>query len=124
MTTASFIRKWLANPEKHYDEHCRNEMLDDLYSVIEQAQTKQKLNIHGVSGKRPDLHCQNACDWPNCTLPKCVVKSSAACANGGVDKTVSAGNETIDFAMYLTGHDEATITQMKLDWERSLSGRF
>jgi hypothetical protein len=48
MTTAAFIRKWLANPEKHYDEHCRNEMLDDLYSVIEQAHTKQKLNIHGV----------------------------------------------------------------------------
>jgi hypothetical protein len=53
MTTAAFIRKWLANPEKHYDEHCRNEMLDDLYSVIEQAQTEQKLNIHGVSGKQP-----------------------------------------------------------------------
>jgi hypothetical protein len=50
MTTAAFIRKWLANPEKHYDEHCRNEMLDDLYSVIEQAQTEQKLNVHGVGG--------------------------------------------------------------------------
>jgi hypothetical protein len=48
MTTAAFIRKWLANPEKHYDEHCRNEMLDDLYSVIEQTQPKQKLNVHGV----------------------------------------------------------------------------
>jgi hypothetical protein len=55
MTTAAFIRKWLANPEKHYDEHCRNEMLDDLYSVIEQAQPKQKLNIHGVMQAGSDV---------------------------------------------------------------------
>ena len=28
-------------------------------------------------------------------------------------------NELIEFAMYLTGHDRATIEQMYADWNRS-----
>jgi hypothetical protein len=47
MTREAFIRKWLANPEKQYDEHCKNEMRDDLDKVIEY--TQQQLNIHAVS---------------------------------------------------------------------------
>ena len=38
MTREGFIRKWLANPQKHYDEHCRDEMREDLDKVIEYAQ--------------------------------------------------------------------------------------
>lgn len=30
MTREAFIRKWLANAEKQYNEQCRNEMRDDL----------------------------------------------------------------------------------------------
>ena len=37
MTRESFIRKWLANPQKQYNEQCRDEMRDDLDLVIEAA---------------------------------------------------------------------------------------
>jgi len=70
-------------------EYSLNDVLRAMDEFANEILSEQKLLQHGVSGKRPDLHCQNACDWPNCTLPKCVVKSSAACANGAVDKTVS-----------------------------------
>lgn len=35
MTREAFIRKWLANPQKQYNEQCRDEMRDDLDLVIE-----------------------------------------------------------------------------------------
>lgn len=41
MTREAFIRKWLSNPEKQYDEHCRNEMRDDLDMVIKHAYIEQ-----------------------------------------------------------------------------------
>ena len=37
MTREAFIRKWLANPQKQYNEQCRDEMRDDLDLVIESA---------------------------------------------------------------------------------------
>ena len=37
MTREAFIRKWLANPQKQYNEQCRDEMRDDLDLVIEAA---------------------------------------------------------------------------------------
>jgi hypothetical protein len=37
MTREAFIKKWLANPAKQYNEQCRDEMRDDLYKVIEYA---------------------------------------------------------------------------------------
>lgn len=53
MTRESFIRKWLANPQKQYNEQCRDEMRDDLDLVIEAA-LRQPL----VSG---ELNCEH--DW-------------------------------------------------------------
>jgi hypothetical protein len=54
MTREAFIRKWLANPQKQYDEHCRDEMRDDLDKVIEYAQQQVKnLNIHDINGSLP-----------------------------------------------------------------------
>lgn len=49
MTREAFIRKWLANPQKQYNEQCRDEMRDDLDLVIEAA-LRQPL----VSGSLPD----------------------------------------------------------------------
>jgi len=37
MTRESFIRKWLANPQKQYNEQCRDEMRDDLDLVIQHS---------------------------------------------------------------------------------------
>ena len=37
MTREAFIRKWLGNPQKQYNEQCRDEMRDDLDLVIEAA---------------------------------------------------------------------------------------
>ena len=37
MTRDKFIRKWLANPQKQYNEQCRDEMLEDLDLVIKAA---------------------------------------------------------------------------------------
>jgi hypothetical protein len=37
MTREAFIKKWLANPQKQYNEQCRDEMRDDLDLVIETA---------------------------------------------------------------------------------------
>ena len=34
MTREKFIKKWLANPAKEYNEHCKDEMRNDLDSVI------------------------------------------------------------------------------------------
>jgi hypothetical protein len=55
--------------------------------------TKQKLNIHGVSGKRPDCpYCMEPIsermieEWTNWLR-----NAKAACANGAVDKTVRGG---------------------------------
>lgn len=50
MTREAFIRKWLANPQKQYDEHNRDEMRNDLDMVIEYAQQQVKnLNMPAVS---------------------------------------------------------------------------
>jgi hypothetical protein len=92
MTTAAFIRKWLANPEKHYDEHCRNEMLDDLYSVIEQAQTEQKLNVHGIMQGQPSCPKCGKIDWiysPKDECVKCLTcwEAARSVANEAEDKT-------------------------------------
>ena len=49
MTREAFIRKWLANPQKQYNEQCRDEMRDDLDKVIDYAQQQVKnLNIPAV----------------------------------------------------------------------------
>ena len=49
MTREAFIRKWLANPQKQYNEQCRDEMRDDLDNVIDCAQQQVKnLNIPAV----------------------------------------------------------------------------
>lgn len=40
MTRDKFIRKWLANPQKQYNEQCRDEMRDDLDLVIQAAISK------------------------------------------------------------------------------------
>lgn len=37
MTREAFMRKWLGNPQKQYNEQCRDEMRDDLDLVIEAA---------------------------------------------------------------------------------------
>lgn len=37
MTRDKFIRKWLANPQKQYNEQCRDEMRDDLDLLIKGA---------------------------------------------------------------------------------------
>lgn len=37
MTRSAFTRKWLANPQKQYNEQCRDEMRDDLDLVIKAA---------------------------------------------------------------------------------------
>ena len=37
MTRDKFIRKWLANPQKQYNEQCRDEMRDDLDLLIQGA---------------------------------------------------------------------------------------
>lgn len=47
MTREAFIRKWLGNPQKQYNEECRNEMRDDLDLVIEAA-LRQPLVIGSV----------------------------------------------------------------------------
>ena len=49
MTREAFIRKWLANPQKQYNEQYRDEMRDDLDKVIDYAQQQVKnLNIPAV----------------------------------------------------------------------------
>lgn len=40
MIRDKFIRKWLANPQKQYNEQCRDEMRDDLDLVIQAAISK------------------------------------------------------------------------------------
>lgn len=58
MTREAFIRKWLANPQKQYNEQCRDEMRDDLDNVIEHAQQQVKnLNIPAVVGQSKQLNC-------------------------------------------------------------------
>ena len=37
MTREAFIRKWLANPQKQYNEQCRDEMRDDLDIIQNEA---------------------------------------------------------------------------------------
>lgn len=44
MTREAFIRKWLSNPQKHYNEECRDEMRDDLDLVIESS-LRQPINL-------------------------------------------------------------------------------
>ena len=42
MKRGKFIRKWLANPQKQYNEQCRDEMRDDLDLVIQAAIEKSE----------------------------------------------------------------------------------
>jgi len=63
MTREAFIRYWLANPAKHYDDHCANEMRDDLDKVIEWAQSQQKLNKPVFSVKTTDEEIWHWVEW-------------------------------------------------------------
>ena len=48
MTREAFIKKWLANPEKKYNEDFKTEMRDDLDKVITRSstiKTKEELLI-------------------------------------------------------------------------------
>jgi len=54
MTREAFIRKWLANPQKQYNEQYRDEMRDDLDLVIEAA-----LRQPHVSNSLPVDYLQN-----------------------------------------------------------------
>ena len=58
MTREAFIRKWLANPQKQYNEQCRDEMRDDLDLVIEIALRQQP-----VSGSLQDRLFELANDF-------------------------------------------------------------
>lgn len=62
MTREAFIRKWLANPQKQYNEQCRDEMRDDLDLVIEAA-----LRQPPVSGEV----CDNCGDGKPLICAKC-----------------------------------------------------
>jgi hypothetical protein len=63
MTREAFIRKWLANPQKQYNEQCIDEMRDDLDKVIDYAQQQVKnLNIPAVMG---ELTCDSCGCHPN-----------------------------------------------------------
>lgn len=48
MTREAFIRKWLANPQTQYNEQFRDEMRDDLDSVIEYSKLHQPTVISAV----------------------------------------------------------------------------
>ena len=52
MTREAFIRKWLANPQKQYNEQFRDEMRNDLDLVIKAA-----LRQPPVSGSLPCSKC-------------------------------------------------------------------
>lgn len=58
MTREAFIRKWLANPQKQYNEQCRDDMRDDLDLVIKSA-LRQPL----VSGSLQDRLFELANDF-------------------------------------------------------------
>lgn len=61
MTREAFIKKWLANPQKQYNEQCRDEMRDDLDKVIEYPQQQvKKLNIHDIMARLYDDVTKNS----------------------------------------------------------------
>jgi hypothetical protein len=61
MTRDKFIKKWLANPQKEYNEYCKDEMRDDLDRVVEYAQSELK-NIGVLENVMPCYLLQKACD--------------------------------------------------------------
>lgn len=70
MTREAFIRKWLANPQKQYNEQCRDEMRDDLDLVIEAA-----LRQPPVSGSVADAVGRN-CPFCGEPCPECSHKAT------------------------------------------------
>lgn len=48
MTREAFIKKWLANPQKQYNEQFKDEMRDDLDHVIDYHKTEQNSHKHSV----------------------------------------------------------------------------
>lgn len=58
--------------------------------------------------------CQNSCDWPNCTLPKCVVNGNSNDEwNGAIDMCIEKLNTRVEF-----GYLEAKWEFVKRELER------
>ena len=76
MTREAFIRKWLANPQKQYNEQCRDEMRDDLDLVIEAALRQPPVM---PSLQHSDDMCFHEC--PNCNSRCNCSSQPCSCCN-------------------------------------------
>lgn len=69
MTREAFIRKWLANPEKQYNEQCKDEMRSDLDLVIQKSfpnsNAIQCVCDNEIKTGTVSINCCNICGKPD-----------------------------------------------------------